>query len=404
MRDGDIISPKVDKGKPLKNQAIHFLECTKRASVRFQMVTNSNSNVHSNKGFNVRDSKMKVVVVDPRTDLLWETLIKRYNASVFHSPHWMNVLTQTYGFDLTAYIALNSLEVPIGGIAFCSIKDILGDRMVALPFSEHCDPLVDNEEMWDHLVARVTEENRPIFLRCLHNSIPLYDNRFAVAKKAKWHGLNIEVDLDTLWENLHSSRRWGIRKAYKHGVSIEITYDKETLKKFYQLHLEIRKCKYRLLTQPFKFFENIWEFFLESNQLYMLVAIYEKKIVASSLFLGWGDTLYYKFNASDPSYLIHCPNDLLIWEVIKLCKGNGYRQIDFGLSDYHQEGLIRFKRQFGGEEKEIRHLRYLTESMDDEISLEAKRVLGNLTGLFTDKSVPDQITAKAGEILYRFFT
>lgn len=348
---------------------------------------------------------MKVIPVNPRTDPLWSTLIERYSGSVFHSPLWMNVLTATYDFDIAAYIVLNSSEEPVGGIAYCVIKDFLGDRLVALPFSDHCDPLVDSKEIWEKLVAKISIENLPFTLRCLHNSISLHDNRFVVAKKAKWHGLNLNADLNTLFEGLHSSRRWGIRKAYKNGVSIEITSNKEALEKFFQMHLRIRKYKYRLLAQPYQFFENIWDFFLESKKLYMLVAVYEKKIVASSIFLGWRHTLYYKFSASDPSYLIHCrPNDLLIWEAIKLGKNYEYHLLDFGLSDYDQDGLIRFKRQFGTEEKEIIHLRYVPEIMDGQMSIEGQRLLGNLTSLLTDKSVPDQITAKGGEILYRFFT
>jgi predicted dehydrogenase len=35
MRDGDIISPKVEPSEPLKNQALHFLDCTEKGQVPF---------------------------------------------------------------------------------------------------------------------------------------------------------------------------------------------------------------------------------------------------------------------------------------------------------------------------------------------------------------------------------
>ena len=347
---------------------------------------------------------MKVVTIDPRKDHLWEALIKRYKATVFHSPHWMNVLTQTYGFDMRAYIALNSSETPLGGIAFCLIEDLLGERMVALPFSDYYDPLVDDKEIWDKLFARITEEGRPVFLRCLHNCLPLHDDRFSVVKKAKWHGLSLEDDLDTLWQGLHKAKRKGVRKASKQGISVEITSDKGMLETFFQMHVRIRKYKYRLLAQPFKFFETIWKLFLEAKEFYLLVAMHEERVVAGAIFLGWEKTLYCKFSASDPNYLIHCPNVLLMWEAIRLGKTGGYRRLDFGLSDIEQDGLITFKRELGAEEKEITHLRYLPQSVNGDTYGETRKLLGNLTDLMTEESVPDQITTRAGEILYRFFT
>lgn len=351
---------------------------------------------------------MKVIEVDPRINCLWGALIEKYDASVFHSPQWMNVLTQTYGYDMRAYIVVNSSEAPLGGIAFCHIQDLLGDRMVAFPFSDYYDPLVKDQEIWNQLVARICEEKRPITLRCLHNSLPLHDKRFTVEKKAKWHGLNLEGDLDSLWAGMHKAKRKGIRKASKHGVSVEFTSDRDMLEKFFQMHVRIRKYKFRLLAQPFQFFETIWRCFRETKEFYLLVAVYEEQIVAGAIFLGWRKTLYCKFSSSDPNYLIHCPNALIMWEAIKLAKTCGYGKLDFGLSDIDQPGLITFKRELGAQEKEITHMQYVPRAThgrtNGEAADEVRKLLGNLTDLITEKSVPDQITARAGEILYKFFS
>jgi CelD/BcsL family acetyltransferase involved in cellulose biosynthesis len=317
----------------------------------------------------------------------------------------MKVLTRTYGFEIAACIALNDSDEPIGGIGFCHVQDLLGERIVALPFSDYFDPLVENKEVWDALVAKITEKNLTFTIRCLHNSTPLTDNRFVDVKKAKWHGLTLHANCDAHWNVFASAVRRNIRKAIKDGVSIAVTSDKEALEKFFHMHVRVRKYKYKLLAQPYTFFENIWNCFLEEGKFYLLVALYKKEIVASTLFLGWGNTLYYKFNASEPNYLNHRPNDLIVWEAIKLALSNGYQNLDFGLSDLDQDGLIRFKRQFGAEEKEIVHLTYPQGPINGDPSVtEKKKLLGNLTRLLTEKSVPDDITAQGGELLYKFFT
>ena len=106
------------------------------------------------------------------------------------------------------------------------------------------------------------------------------------------------------------------------------------------MHLKIRKYKYGLLAQPFLFFQNIWRHFVESQRGFLLLAVLDDKILAGDLFLQWKDTLYYKFNASIPEDLSHRPNDLLIWEAIQQAKKQGLQFLDFGLSDFDQEGLV----------------------------------------------------------------
>lgn len=347
---------------------------------------------------------MKVLQIDPCKDPLWDRLIQRHHSSLFHSPLWIKALQTTYDFETSALLVLDRSDEPIAGVPFCKIHDFLGERIVSLPFSDYCDPLVEDKLTWEKLLEAVATENCSAVFRCLHNSIVLLDRRLTVDKRAKWHGLGVEPELDRLWRGMHSSVRRAVNKAKKEGVRVEIVSDIEILESFFQMHLKVRKNKYRLLAQPYQFFENVWKAFLEAEKLFMMVAIYQGKMIAGSLFIGWDRTLYYKFNASDPFYLGCRPNDLLIWEAIKLAKLRGYTGLDLGLSDDNQDGLIRFKRQFGCTEKNIVHQRYLPGELDNQPSLqEARNLLGKLTQLFTDESVPDPITAAGGSILYRFF-
>jgi CelD/BcsL family acetyltransferase involved in cellulose biosynthesis len=347
---------------------------------------------------------LNVVCVDPRTDLLWRKLLEQAHCGVFHSPDWIQVLTDTYGWEAHAYVILSDDGEPCAGIPFCRIADMLGERIVALPFSDYCDPLVNDANGWRTLIDQLLPEHRPITVRCLHNNLPLGDERFSLFKEAKWHGLDLRPELDALWSAMHESTHRAIRKSQRAGLVVRPAQSEDELRAFFDMHLKIRKYKYGLLAQPYTFFQNIWRRFVETEQGFLLLALCENKIVAGDLFLMFKDTLYYKFNASLPGDLSHRPNDLLIWEGIQRGKNQGLKLLDFGLSDIDQEGLIRYKRKFGTQEKTISFLRHEPNGGPTPAEKEMRALLGKLTTRFTDQLVPDLVTERAGEDLYRLFT
>ena len=346
---------------------------------------------------------MEIECLDPQTDPRWQQLLERRPSSAFHSPSWIRVLSDTYGFDVRAYIAMDTAGEPVAGLPFCRLEDVRGERIVALPFSDYCDPLVGDGEQWQALSDELLRSQAPVRLRCLHSEIPLTDERLTLANHAKWHGLDLGPDVDTLWGNLHGSARRAIKKARQSGVSVRVAEHKDELRAFFELHLGLRKYKYRLLAQPYQFFENIWQQFMEKDQGFLLTARHEDTLIGGILFLEWQGGLYYKFNASSPEALVVRPNDLLIWEGIQHGKAKGYTHLDFGLSDWDQEQLVRYKRKFASEEKTISFLSYQPETEAKHSEQQAGSLLPQLTALFTQDAVPDQLTERAGEVLYRFF-
>jgi CelD/BcsL family acetyltransferase involved in cellulose biosynthesis len=348
--------------------------------------------------------QLNILRVDPRADPLWQTLVEQAPSSVFHSPSWIQVLKDTYGWDAHAYVLLDNQGKPRAGIPFCRIADMMGERIVALPFSDYCDPLVDHASQWQSLINRLLPEQCPIAVRCLHNGLPLEDERFTLAKHAKWHRLDLRPDLDALWRGMDDSTHRAIRKSQREGLAVRVAQSEQELRTFFEMHLKVRKYKYGLLAQPYSFFQNIWCRFVQMQRGFLLLAVYDDKIVAGDFFLEWKDTLYYKFNASLPGDLSHRPNDLLIWEAIQYGKNRGLTYLDFGLSDMDQEGLVRYKRKFATEEKIISFLRHVPNSSPSPAEKEMRDLLTKLANSFTDKLVPDQVTERAGEDLYRYFT
>jgi CelD/BcsL family acetyltransferase involved in cellulose biosynthesis len=347
---------------------------------------------------------MYIEDVNPLNSPLWQQLTKRHQSTVFHSPEWLGVLHDTYGFAIHAHILLNEAQEPKAGVAYCAINDMMDPRIASLPFSDFCDPLVSNLDEWHCLADKLLSRGHRISLRCLHNQVALDDKRFTLAGRAKWHCVDLERSEDAVWQGLHGSARRAVKKAQRNGVTVRIAQNKEDLRAFFELHLRVRKYKYGLLAQPYRFFENIWNRFILPGKGALLLAAHENEVIGGVLFLEWQDTLYYKFNASNPDAIAVRPNDLVVWEGIRYGQSRQLHFLDFGLSDWDQEGLLQYKRKFATDEKTISMLRYSPENSPSIKEKQLRQLLPKLTDLFVDGSIPDTITEKAGDTLYQFFT
>src|SRR6266446_9650165 len=86
--------------------------------------------------------------VDPTRDVRWAELVERHpRASVFHTPAWLEALRRTYGYEPVAYTTTPPGIELTNGVVLCRVSSrITGRRMVSLPFSDHCEPLVERPQ------------------------------------------------------------------------------------------------------------------------------------------------------------------------------------------------------------------------------------------------------------------
>ncbi len=335
-------------------------------------------------------------VVDPRCDERWSDLADR-RGSLFHSRPWMEALGDTYGFTPEALVMGDS------GMAYCELDDVVGHRIVSLPFSDCCDPLIATVEEWAALVDPLVARGVPVLLRCRTDRIAEADPRFRVVKRARWHVLDVDRSTDALWHAMNPSARRATRRARAAGVEIRRLEGDVGIAAFHELHVALRKTKYRMLAQPRSFFAALMDRFGAGDNWFALGAYAGDALLAATLYLRCGDVLYYKFNSSSETGLTLRPNNVLLWEGALLAQSHGCRSLDLGPSDDDQPGLIRFKRNHGAVESEVRFLRHDPPGFDDCRGTEVKAALGRLTRTLTDPGVPDATTASWGDVLYRYF-
>jgi CelD/BcsL family acetyltransferase involved in cellulose biosynthesis len=351
-----------------------------------------------------------VSTIDPIRHPAWTALLNHPAATLFHSPEWLGAISDAYGFKMHGLLLSSdssSDAYALGGLPFCEIHDPAGDRIVSAPFCDTSDPLVHSQEAWETLFTHLRSFGLPIHLRCLGEQRVRIEkasceaSQVVVVKRTRWHRLSLDAPLPELWNRVAPDTRRAIRKARESGLHVRSISGEQDGASFHGLHLLLRKRKYRLLAQPRHFFASIEDRFRAIDGWHALGAFLGDRMIAATIYLKWGDTLYYKFNASALDALSNRPNNLLAWEGMQLAKSLGCRFLDFGPSDDDQPGLIRFKRNLGAAVQELRCLRWTPPGWQERPH--GRAILAEMSRNLTSPEVPDEITAQAGAALYPFF-
>lgn len=314
--------------------------------------------------------------------------------SLFSSPSWIQVVTETYGFEAQVIRAGGS------ALLFSIVDDIRQPRLVSFPFCDYCDPLLDDGADWPPLLDALVAFEIPVHLRMLHARLP-DDDRFAVAEAGLWHCADIARPSDQMWQEFPSAARQNIRRAERDGITVRLGTTMADVELFHLMHRSLRRRRYELLAQPRRFFDLLHQTFLATGEGFVLIAEQDGEAVAGLFLVCSGDTLYYKFNASTDRG--SRPNDLLAWRAMQEGHDRGLRWLDFGFSDLDQPGLHRFKRKFADREETIIEADHIPSGWDPSEGVAAAQLLGSLTRLFVDPLVPDALSARAGDALYRYF-
>ena len=101
------------------------------------------------------DSQGDILELDPSSDARWLSFVSRHaRATVFHSLPWLEALRQTYGYRSIAFGRVSRSGELLGGVLFCEIRSwMTGNRLVSLPFSDHCEPLVESPAELHRILA-----------------------------------------------------------------------------------------------------------------------------------------------------------------------------------------------------------------------------------------------------------
>ncbi|MBI1178641.1 GNAT family N-acetyltransferase [bacterium] len=288
----------------------------------------------------------------------WDQCVRAFpDAQFYHLSVWAGVIARTYGFR-PRYLGW---ETEGRVKALCSLMELRlplrRARAVSLPFTDVCCPLVADSqfgipELVDDVLQFAAQE------RWTWVDFRLPENVLALEPSLTFlhHQLDLTGGPEALFGALSSAARRNIRTAERHGLQLDHLTGREGARTYYQLHCLTRQ-RHGLPPQPRAFFDYLGDACLLGDSGFVAVARHEGQPVAAALFLRDGANAFYKYGASDHRCQHLRANNLVMWSAItKLCH-EGVRQLDFGRTSRSNEGLRRFKLQWGCRESRLHYYR-----------------------------------------------
>ena len=343
---------------------------------------------------------MAIYRIDPLQDPRWAEFVDRHpRSSVFHTGAWLAALHRTYGYQPIAYTTSPSGACLESGLVFCRVTSwITGRRLISLPFSDHCEPLLNDADVLSALGQTLHREQlryieiRPTRLLTSATSLCRSTQSYC------FHQLDLRPDLTTLFRNCHkSSTQRKIQRAEREGLIYETGHSAALLDAFWNLHLMTRR-RHRIPPQPKAWFLNLVACFGDALQI--RVAYKDSQPVAAILTLRHKDTLVYKYGCSDTRFNNLGGTQLLFWKTIQEAKHDGLLIFDLGRSESDNTGLIAFKDRFGSARSLLTYTRFSLSPPSAMFGPHAKRWATRIAR-FVVPLLPDRLLCMLGSTLYR---
>lgn len=342
---------------------------------------------------------MAVYEIDPIKDARWHEFLQQHPAaSIFHTPGWLQALHRTYGYKPVALTTSLPGQPLTNGSPFCEISSWLsGRRLVSLPFSDHCTPLVESSEQIRELLAavqeRIEQQNwKYVEIRALDFQLP--DSAVSGPSKVfVSHHLDLRPSQDEIFRTFHKDCvQRTIRRAEKANLTYEAGTSEKLLVKFYYLLLSTRR-KHGLPPQPKAWFRNLVACL--RDQVTIHVASIDTRPIASILTLRHKRVLVYKYGCSDQRANHFGGTHLLLWKAIQSAKSDGLSEFDLGRSECDNPGLISFKDRWGAKRSVLTYFRFPLKGR-----MESTATQGALVK-YLFAHVPDSVLVAAGRMLYK---
>lgn len=166
-----------------------------------------------------------------------------------------------------------------------------------------------------------------------------YDERFTYI-------LNLNQAKDDIWKNLNKKCRNAVRKAEKSNVRIIEGDKKAYLEEYYKMVEDTYKKSNTKPPISIKYYKTVFEVLYPDN-LKVLFAEYDGKLIAGAIFPYFYDRIYYWDGASYPEYNNVAPNNLIQWHLIGWAVENEFKIYD--MIGANIPSIAKFKASFGGD-------------------------------------------------------
>jgi len=291
------------------------------------------------------------------------------------------------------------------GLVFCQVNSWLtGNRLVSLPFSDHCELLFNSTEQSDFLISHLLSEFKVkrwkyLELRPVNVGFDRPDDSGELAPTENFflHALDLRGDQDELFRNLDKdSVQRRVRRAERANLDENCGASESLLKDFYRL-LVITRRRHRIPPPPYAWFQNLIRHM--GGALEIRLAYQKESPIAAVLTMRFRDVVYYKYGCSDVRFNQFGAMPWLLWNAISAAKSGGATEFDLGRTDANDAGLLAFKNHWVPHPK---RLVYWRSRKGTQTAPSTQGWKSKLAGV-AFSNMPAGILELAGKMLYRHF-
>lgn len=195
--------------------------------------------------------------------------------------------------------------------------------------------------------------------------------------------LQMDKSIDDLWAGLHyKSAKYSINKARKLGLHTKVINCSEDIADFVRVHYDhiCDVCNRHNAGKP-KLGQSYGRLLKACEELFpdnvlMLQVLgndengVEQVMSSAAFFIGKEQTIY-NTGGSYQCYQKYCPNELMVWEAIRILREKGVRALNFG-------GMDNYKLKFGTQYAYVPRLIFSKYAFIDKIRNYAKHIYHKL--------------------------
>ena len=385
---------------------------------------------------------LRIIEMDIRRDPRWERFVGAHpDALIFHHPGWLAALESEYQQKCLSLACVDeagqvNAVLPLiytKGLPLRMSPVASGRRLSSLPRTPVAGPLALDRRAENTIVQYAVElakSDPGVQLEIKSYNADLHSEVLGLSQ-IPWRPTYVEElppalegkNWDEFWENLRLPRNcvscegcrqlrfgnakrqhrinWSVNKAKKLGLSVREAETDDELQQWYHLYLLTMRNN-AVPPRPYRLFQSLWSSLRHPGKMKLLVAELERsgrrKMVAGSILLQFGQTVFYAFTGCDPDDFALHPHDILQIEAIRGACRQGFRWYDFGEVAEEHEALAQFKTKWGGEPRAL--YRYYSPSRATRSSAEGPgKVEQSARKLW--RHLPAKATAVIGDLLYR---
>lgn len=139
--------------------------------------------------------------------------------------------------------------------------------------------------------------------------------------------LDLTKSEDELLKNMHSKTRYNIKVAQKHGVIIRENNSSQAFGAYLALMRETTQ-RQGFFAHNEIYHKKMWEIMSRAGIAKLWTATYQGQTLAAWIIFCWKDTIYYPYGSSSREHRETMAPNLLLWEIIKWGKEQGYKKFD----------------------------------------------------------------------------